>query len=108
MKLDLASKRPSLPSRLWLRLGALLGKLLLLLVVLGLAGWALASIWFAWQHRGPVASQEQIPADEAARTQDIIQIFRARRPVAPGDKIHLKPRANSAHLFDKETGKRVN
>jgi len=73
MKLDLASKRPSLPGRLWLRLGALLGKLLLLSLVLGLSGWALASIWFAWQHRGPVAAQEQIPADEAARTQDIIQ-----------------------------------
>jgi len=40
--------------------------------------------------------------------QDIIAIFRDRRPVAPGDKIHLRPRANSAHLFDKETGKRVN
>lgn len=73
MKLDLASKRPSLLGRLWLRLGTLLGKFLLLLVVLGLSCWALASVWFAWQHRGPVAVQEQIPADETARTQDIIQ-----------------------------------
>lgn len=73
MKLDLARKRPSLLARLWLRLGALLGRTLLLLLVIGLLAWALSSAWFAWQHRGPVAVQEQIPADEAARTQDIIQ-----------------------------------
>ena len=36
----------------WLRLGKWLGKLLLLLVALGLLGWALASGWYAWQHRG--------------------------------------------------------
>ncbi|WP_409283193.1 catalase family protein [Pseudomonas protegens] len=73
MKLDLARKRPSLLARLWLRLGSLLGKTLVLLLVMGLLAWALSSAWFAWQHRGPVATQEQIPADEAARTQDIIQ-----------------------------------
>ena len=73
MKLDLARKRPSLLARLWLRLGALLGRTLLLLLVIGLLGWALSSAWFAWHHRGPVAVQEQVPADEAARTQDIIQ-----------------------------------
>ncbi|KAF0865364.1 catalase [Pseudomonas sp. LD120] len=73
MKLDLARKRTSLLGRLWLHLGALLGKMLLLLGGVGLTSWALASAWFAWQHSGPVAVQEQIPADEAARTQDIIQ-----------------------------------
>ena len=57
----------------WLRLGSWLGKLLLIVITLGLLGWALASGWFAWQHRGPVAAQEQIPAGEAAMTQDTIQ-----------------------------------
>jgi len=51
MKLDLARKRPSLLARLWLRLGSLLGKTLLLLAVIGLLAWALSSAWFAWQHR---------------------------------------------------------
>ena len=58
---------------LWLRLGTWLGKLLLALIVLGLLGWALATGGYAWQQRGPVSVQEQIPADEAAMTQDIIQ-----------------------------------
>lgn len=58
---------------LWLRLGAFLGKLLLWLLGLGVLGWALASAWFAWQHRGPVSAQELIADGEAAMTQDIIQ-----------------------------------
>ncbi|MGF6554870.1 catalase [Pseudomonas sp. S30_BP2TU TE3576] len=58
---------------LWLRLGAFLGKLLLWLLGLGVLGWALATAWFAWQHRGPVSAQELIPDAEAAMTQDIIQ-----------------------------------
>ena len=58
---------------LWLRLGTWLGKLLLILIALGLLGWALATGWYAWQHRGPVSAQEQIPAGEAAMTQDTIQ-----------------------------------
>ena len=58
---------------LWLRLAALLGKCLLWLLGLGLLGWALASAWWAWQHSGPVSAQEQIPAGEAAMTQEVIQ-----------------------------------
>jgi len=58
---------------LWLRLGAFLGKTLLWLLGIGLLGWALATAWFAWQHRGPVSDQEQIPPGEAAMTQEIIQ-----------------------------------
>ncbi|WP_077048889.1 catalase family protein [Pseudomonas sp. KK4] len=58
---------------LWLRLGAFLGKALLCLLGLGLLGWALATAWFAWQHRGPVSAQELIPDGEAAMTQSIIQ-----------------------------------
>ncbi|WP_096515240.1 MULTISPECIES: catalase family protein [Pseudomonas] len=58
---------------LWLRLGTFLGKALLWLSGLGLLGWALATAWFAWQHRGPVSAQELIPNGEAAMTQEIIQ-----------------------------------
>lgn len=58
---------------LWLRLGAFLAKLLLWLLGLGVLGWALASAWFAWQHRGPVSAQELIADDEAAMTRDVIQ-----------------------------------
>ena len=57
----------------WLRLGKWLGKLLLLLIALGLLGWALATGWYAWQHRGPVSAREQIPDGEAAMTRDTIQ-----------------------------------
>ncbi len=60
-------------SRLWVRLGAFLGKSVLCLLGLGLLGWTLATAWFAWQHRGPVSAEELIPDGEAAMTQDIIQ-----------------------------------
>ncbi|MGY2443735.1 catalase family protein [Pseudomonas sp. SDO52101_S400] len=60
-------------ARLWLWLGRLLGKTLLLLLVVGLIGWALTTAWFAWQHQGPVSATEQIPVGEAAMTQDVIQ-----------------------------------
>lgn len=60
-------------SRLWMRLGAFLGKTLLWLLGLGGLGYALAMAWFAWQHNGPVSAQEVIPDGEAAMTQDVIQ-----------------------------------
>ncbi|WP_223481607.1 MULTISPECIES: catalase family protein [unclassified Pseudomonas] len=60
-------------ARFWLWLGRLLGKTLLVLLGIGLLGWALATAWFAWQHRGPVSALEQIPDGEAAMTQDVIQ-----------------------------------
>ncbi len=66
-------KKPSMLARFWLWLGRLLGKTLLFLLVVGLIGWALATAWFAWQHRGPVSATEQIPDGEAAMTQDVIQ-----------------------------------
>lgn len=66
-------KKPSMLARFWLWLGRLLGKTLLFLLVIGLIGWALATAWFAWQHRGPVSALEQIPDGEAAMTQDVIQ-----------------------------------
>jgi catalase len=58
---------------LWVRLGAFLGKVFLIVVALGLIGWLLATTWFAWHYRGPVSAQEQIPLGESAMTQGIIQ-----------------------------------
>lgn len=60
-------------ARFWLWLGRLLGKTLLILLAIGLLGWAISTAWFAWQHRGPVSALEQIPVDEAGMTQDVIQ-----------------------------------
>ena len=40
-------------ARLWLRLGAFVGKTLLWLLGLGLLGWVLATAWFAWQQAHP-------------------------------------------------------
>ena len=57
----------------WLWLGRLLGKMLLLLVVIGLIGWATGTAYYGWKFSGPVASEEQIPADEASFTQAIIE-----------------------------------
>lgn len=72
--------RPSIDStppgpigRFWLRLGTWLFKTVLGLIVLGLLGWLLATVWYAWKFSGPVSAQEQIPTGEAAMTQDIIQ-----------------------------------
>ncbi|MCU7251993.1 catalase family protein [Pseudomonas koreensis] len=59
--------------RFWSWLGRFLGKTLLILLVIGLIGWGLSAAWFAWQHRGPVSAQEQIPEGEAAMTQSVIQ-----------------------------------
>ena len=74
------NNRPSIDStppgpigRFWLRLGTWLFKTVLGLIVLGLLGWLLATLWYAWKFSGPVSAQEQIPAGEAAMTQDIIQ-----------------------------------
>jgi multiple sugar transport system ATP-binding protein len=53
----------------------------------------------------PTGSETQIVA--RIGTQEIIAVFRDRHRVEPGDKIHLLPRANVAHLFDKDTGRRL-
>jgi catalase len=59
--------------RFWLWLGRLLGKLLLILLLLGLLGWAIGALYYGWKFSGPVSTEEQIPADEAALTQGIIE-----------------------------------
>jgi multiple sugar transport system ATP-binding protein len=38
---------------------------------------------------------------------EIIAVFRERQNVKPGDRIPLRPRADAAHLFAKDTGKRI-
>jgi multiple sugar transport system ATP-binding protein len=53
----------------------------------------------------PTGSETQIVA--RLGTQDIIAVFRDRHDVNPGEKIHLRPRATSAHLFDKDNGRRI-
>jgi multiple sugar transport system ATP-binding protein len=53
----------------------------------------------------PTGSETQIVA--RIGSQELIAVFRDRHQVAPGDKIHLRPRAEVAHLFDKDTGRRL-
>ncbi|MEN3286302.1 MAG: multiple sugar transport system ATP-binding protein [Bradyrhizobium sp.] len=53
----------------------------------------------------PTGSETQIVA--RIGTQDIIAVFRDRHEVNPGEKIHLRPRASAAHLFDKDSGRRI-
>lgn len=57
----------------WLWLGRLLGKLLLLLLTIGLGGWGIGAAYYGWKFSGPVSSEEQIPPGEAALTQGIIE-----------------------------------
>ena len=59
--------------RFWLWLGRLLGKTLFVLLILGLGGWAIGTAYYSWKFSGPVSSEEQIPANEAAYTEGIIE-----------------------------------
>ena len=59
--------------RFWLWLGRVLGKLVLILAVVGLGGWAIAELYYAWKFSGPVSAEEQIPPGEAAMTRGIIE-----------------------------------
>jgi len=38
---------------------------------------------------------------------NLVAIFRERHRFTPGETVHLKPRADLAHLFDSESGKRL-
>ncbi len=53
----------------------------------------------------PTGSETQLVA--RVNGQDIVAIFRERHDLKPGQKIKLKPRQQVAHVFDKETGKRL-
>lgn len=59
--------------RFWLWLGRVLGKLLVLVLAIGIGGWAIGTAYYGWKFSGPVSTEEQIPADEAALTQSIIE-----------------------------------
>src|SRR3990167_6215209 len=59
--------------RFWLWLGRVLGKLLALVLAIGIGGWAIGAAYYGWKFSGPVSTEEQIPADEAALTQGIIE-----------------------------------
>lgn len=59
--------------RFWLWLGRVLGKLLVLVLAVGIGGWAIGAAYYGWKFSGPVSTEEQIPADEAALTQGIIE-----------------------------------
>ena len=53
----------------------------------------------------PTGSETQVVARVGG--QDVVTIFRERHQLAPGQKIKLRPRADLAHLFDKESGNRL-
>lgn len=59
--------------RFWLWFGRVLGKVLLVVVAVGLGGWAIGAVYYGVKFSGPVSTEEQIPADEAALTQGIIE-----------------------------------
>lgn len=59
--------------RFWLWLGRVLAKLTIVVVALGLAGWAIGAGVFHVKHSGPVSSEEVIAPTEAADTQAIIE-----------------------------------
>jgi hypothetical protein len=60
-------------STCWLWMGRLLGRLVVLLLAAGLLGGAIGYAYYSVKFSGPVSSEEQIPADEAALTQRIIE-----------------------------------
>ncbi len=60
-------------STCWLWLGRLLGRLVVLLLAAGLLGGAVGYAYYSSQFSGPVSTEEQIPGDEAALTQVIIE-----------------------------------
>ncbi len=53
----------------------------------------------------PTGSETQIVARIGG--QEVIAVFRERQSVKPGDTILLRPRADTAHLFAKDSGKRI-
>ena len=58
--------------RCWFWLGRALSRLLLAILALGLAGWAVGAIVFHFKHSGPVSAEEVKAPTEATDTQAII------------------------------------
>lgn len=59
--------------RFWLWLGRLFARALVVLLIVGLGGWGIGAAYYSWKFSGPVSSEEQIPANEAAYTEGIIE-----------------------------------
>ena len=38
---------------------------------------------------------------------ELVALFRERHDFKPGDTLHLRPRVDLVHLFDRQTGKRL-
>ena len=53
----------------------------------------------------PTGSETQIVARHSSG--EIVAAFRERHQIRPGERIHLRPRAQAAHLFDAQTGARL-
>src|SRR5437867_3746308 len=53
----------------------------------------------------PTGSETQIVARHSCG--EIVAAFRERHQVRPGERIHLRPRPQAAHLFDAQTGARL-
>jgi multiple sugar transport system ATP-binding protein len=53
----------------------------------------------------PTGSETQVVARIGGH--EVIAVFRERQKIGPGDRIPLRPRADAAHLFAKDTGKRI-
>jgi multiple sugar transport system ATP-binding protein len=53
----------------------------------------------------PTGSETQIVARHSCG--EIVAAFRERHQISPGERIHLRPRAKAAHLFDAQTGARL-
>jgi multiple sugar transport system ATP-binding protein len=53
----------------------------------------------------PTGSETQIVARHGCG--EIVAAFRERHQVKPGERIHLRPRPQAAHLFDAQTGARL-
>jgi len=54
----------------------------------------------------PTGSETQVFAKLGG--EQVVAVFRERHQFNPGDKIRLKPDPSLVHLFDEETGKRLN
>jgi multiple sugar transport system ATP-binding protein len=54
----------------------------------------------------PTGSEIQVVAKIG--DEEVIAVFRERHQFKPGDKIRLKPDPRFVHLFDAETGQRLN
>jgi multiple sugar transport system ATP-binding protein len=53
----------------------------------------------------PTGSETQIVARHSCG--EIVAAFRERHQISPGERIHLRPRPQAAHLFDAQTGARL-